>query len=123
MSDSAALVTALAYFEAWTGKDFDRAMRFLSDDIEALTPGGPVFGAAAFRQFMEPFSRSLVRAELRAAFGDDDTALVMYDTDTQLLDDAPGAEHVTVVDGRINRMRIIFDRAPFIEARQRAVTG
>ena len=35
-----------------------------------------------------------------AAFGDDETALIMYDTETVPVKSAPGAECVTVQDGR-----------------------
>jgi len=37
--------------------------------------------------------------------------------------DAPCAECVTVRDGKITHMRIIFDRLPFDEARRAATTG
>jgi ketosteroid isomerase-like protein len=37
--------------------------------------------------------------------------------------DAPGAECVTVRDGKITRMRVIFDRLPFEEARRAAEAG
>jgi hypothetical protein len=55
--------------------------------------------------------------------GDDEKAVVMYDTDTVPVKDAPGAECVTVRDGKITHMRIIFDRQPFDEARRAAATG
>jgi hypothetical protein len=44
----------------------------------------------------------------------------MYGTDTVPVQNAPGAEYVTVQDGRITYMRIIFDRAPFDAARRAA---
>jgi hypothetical protein len=121
--DGAALQTALAYYEAWTGKDFDRAMTYVADDVECLGPAGRLVGAAAFRAFMEPFSQAVTHTELLAAFGDDDTALLMYDTGTERVPRAPGAERLTVRDGVITQLRIIFDRAPFIAARQRAEAG
>ncbi|GIG65283.1 nuclear transport factor 2 family protein [Phytomonospora endophytica] len=117
MSDSTALRTALAYHHAWTGGDFEDAMAFIADDIVCLGPAGRVEGAAAFRDFMGPFSKIATKVELRAAFGDDTNAVVVYDTDTVPVKDAPGAEWVTVEDGRITRMRIIFDRLPFEAAR------
>ncbi|MDM7854996.1 nuclear transport factor 2 family protein [Cellulomonas alba] len=117
---SPGLATELAYFQAWTTEDFDVAMQYIADDIVCRTPGGPVTGAAAFRAFMEPFARSVVRAEVVAGFGEGDTAVLVYDTETTLVADAPGAEHVTVVDGRIAQMRIIFDRLPFDAARRAA---
>lgn len=113
-----ALETALAYHHAWSTGDFDRAMTHIATDITCQAPAGTMKGADAFRAFMEPFSRIATRVELRAAFGDDDTAVVVYDTDTVPVKDAPGAEWVTVEDGRITHMRIIFDRLPFEEARR-----
>ena len=119
-STSAALRTALAYYEAWTGHDFDRAMTFVADDVICDAPAGKVVGAQAFQAFMGPFSQLVVESSIVAAFGDDTTALLMYDTSTRAVPNAPGAEHLTVVDGAITHIKIIFDRQPFTEARQRA---
>jgi ketosteroid isomerase-like protein len=113
-----ALDVALAYHQAWTGGDFERAMTYIADDIVRQAPAGPMTGADAFRTFMEPFTRIVTRSHLVAAFGDDQIAVVVYDTDTVPVNDAPGAECVTVEDGKITRMRIIFDRLPFEEARR-----
>jgi hypothetical protein len=51
-----------------------------------------------------------------AGFGDEDTAIVLYDTDTTPVKHAPGAEYVTVVDGKIVQSHFVFDRLPFREA-------
>jgi hypothetical protein len=75
----------------------------------------------AFRGFMGPFVQILTSSKLIAAFGDQETAVVMYDTGTVPVKDAPGAECVTVKDSKITQMRIIFDRLPFEEARKAAV--
>ena len=114
----AALETALAYYRAWTSHDFERAMTYIADDIVCQAPAGRVEGAAAFRGFMGPFAQILTRSNLIAAFGDDTTAVLMYDTDTLPVTDAPGAECLSVADGKITRMRIIFDRLPFEAARR-----
>jgi len=118
-----ALETALAYHQAWTSHDFERAMTYIADDIVCQAPAGALEGAEAFRGFMGPFVRSLTRSDLIAAFGDDQTAVVMYDTDTVPVSNAPGAECVTVNDGKIIHMRIIFDRLPFEQARRAARPG
>jgi ketosteroid isomerase-like protein len=119
-NDSAALETTLAYFHAWSGGDFDSAMTYVSDDIVCQAPAGTLEGPEAFRDFMGPFSQIVTKAEVVAAFGDDTTAVLVYDTDTVPVKDAPGAECHTVVDGRITHIRIIFDRQPFTEARRAA---
>lgn len=115
-----ALDTALAYFRAWTGHDFDAAMTFVHEDIVCLAPAGRLQGAAAFRAFMGPFVGLLTQARLIAAHGDASTAVLVYDTVTVPVPHAPAAECHTVVDGRITQLRIIFDRVPFEAARQSA---
>ncbi len=119
-NDSPALQTALAYHRAWTSHDFERAMTYIADDIVCLAPAGRLDGADAFRGFMGPFVEILTSSNLVAAFGGETTAVLMYDTDTRPVKDAPGAECLTVRDGKIVRMRIIFDRLPFESARQAA---
>ena len=115
-----ALQTALTYHQAWTSHDFDEAMNYIADDIICQAPAGTIEGAEAFRGFMGPFTEILTASKLIAAFGDDEKAVVMYDTDTVPVRDAPGAECLTVRNGKITHMRIIFDRLPFDAARRAA---
>ena len=117
---SPALQTALAYYQAWTGHDLDKAMSYIADDIVCDAPAGRLEGAPAYRGFMGPFVQILRGATLIAAFGDDQTALIMYDTETVPVPSAPAAECVTVTDGKITYSRFIFDRAPFDAARKAA---
>jgi ketosteroid isomerase-like protein len=122
-TQSPALSTALAYHRAWTSHDFEQAMTYIADDIVCDAPAGRLVGAEAFRGFMGPFVGILTRSNLIAAFGDRTTALVMYDTDTVPVNNAPGAECCTVRDGKITHLRIIFDRLPFEAARRAAAQG
>jgi SnoaL-like domain len=117
---SPALRTALDYYQAWTDHDLDRAMSYIADDIVCDAPAGRLEGAAAYRSFMGPFVQTLRTSKLIAAFGDDQTALIMYDTETVPVPSAPGAECVTVIDGKITYSRFVFDRAPFDAARKAA---
>ena len=119
-NEGKALQVALAYHDAWTSKDFERAMTYVADDIVCDAPAGRIEGAQAYREFMGPFVQILRRAEVIAAFGDDVRALIMYDTQTVPVPSAPGAECVTVEDGKIVRSRFLFDRLPFEEARAAA---
>lgn len=119
-SSSPALDTALAYHRAWTSHDFERAMTHIAEDIVCDAPAGRMEGNEAFRDFMEPFVRILIGSNMLAAFGDDTTALLMYDTETVPVKNAPGAECLTVRDGKIAHIRIVFDRMPFEAARSAA---
>lgn len=115
---SPALEVALAYYHAWTGKDLDRAMSYIADDIVCEAPAGRLEGADAYRAFMGPFVQILVGSHIIASFGDERRALVMYDTETVPVKRAPGAECVTVRGGKIIHSHFIFDRAPFEAARR-----
>jgi ketosteroid isomerase-like protein len=113
-----AVNTAVAYHQAWTRGDFEQAMTYVDPDIVCDTPAGPVRGAEAFRAFMGPFAATVRSSQLLAAHGDNENAVLVYDTATPLVSSAPGAEWHTVAAGRIVAMRIIFDRLPFQRARQ-----
>jgi hypothetical protein len=95
-------------------------MTFIAEDVVCDAPSGRLDGADAFRGFMEPFTRIVTRSALIAAFGNDHTALLMYDTDTVPVAHAPGAEWLAVKGGTITHIRIVFDRTPFAAARQAA---
>ena len=114
---SPALRTALAYYQAWTSHDLDKALSYIADDIVCDAPAGRLEGAEAYRGFLGPFVQILTSAKMIAAFGDDETALVMYDTESVPVKSAPGAECVTVKSGKITHSRFVFDRAPFDAAR------
>jgi ketosteroid isomerase-like protein len=119
MTDSSiAREIAIAYYDAWTGKDMDRAMSYVADDIVCDAPAGRIEGIAAYREFLGPFTQILLEANLIAAFGDDKTAVLVYDTRTVPVPHAPGAECLTVADGKVVYNRFIFDRLPFAEARR-----
>jgi ketosteroid isomerase-like protein len=117
---SSAQHTALAYFEAWTSHDMDRAMSYIAEDIVCDAPPGRIEGAEAYRGFLEPFADILKKASLIASFGDEETAVLVYDTESVPVASAPGAECVTVRNGKITYSRFIFDRTPFDAARAAA---
>lgn len=118
--NSPALQTALEYYEAWTSHDMDKAMSYLADDFVCDSPAGRLEGVEAYRAFLGPFVQILTGSTLNASFGDDDTAIVMYDTETVPVKSAPGAEWMAVREGKITYCRNIFDSAPLIAAIQAA---
>ena len=115
---SPAMRTALAYYEAWTSHDLDKAMSYIADDVVLDSPAGRLEGTEAYRGFLGPFLQIFTGSKMIAAFGDDETALVMYDTETVPVKSAPAAECVTVKDGKITYSRNVFDSAPIVAALQ-----
>jgi limonene-1,2-epoxide hydrolase len=117
---STPLETVLAYYKAWTGDAFDDAMTYVAEDVVCETPLGRFEGAAAFRAFLEPFAQRLIDSSLIAAYGDEDAAMMLYDTTTPFVANGTAAEHMTVQDGRITRIKLVFDQLPGVEARKAA---
>ncbi len=88
-------------------------MSFVADGIVCDAPAGRLEGARAYQGFLESFLELLKSAEMIAAFGDDEEALPMYDTETVPVPSAPAAAYFKVEDGKITRLRFIFDRVPY----------
>jgi len=118
--NSPALAVAMAFYQAWTGKDLDRAMSYVSDDVVCEAPPGRIEGIEHYRAFWAPFLQIFTKADVIAAFGDGETALLMYDAHTTLVPSALTAEWFTIKDGKISHNRILFDRTPFEAARKAA---
>jgi len=72
---------ALAYYKAWASKDLEQTMSFIADEIVCDAPAGRIEGARAYRGFLESFFQLLKHAELIASFGEDETAILLYDND------------------------------------------
>lgn len=108
-----ALTTALAYHQAWTSHNLDQAMTYIADDITCHAPGGTIFGAQPYRDFLGGFMTRLTGVEPLAAFGDDTTAVLFYYPHTANVSDAPTAECFTVTGGKITRSVLVFDRPSF----------
>src|SRR5215472_10052702 len=116
MTDPAAppaLSTVLAYHQAWTSHNLDRAMAYIADDITCDAPGAQISGAQQYRGFPGGFMAQLTGVQTVAAFGDDTTAVLFYYPHTANVSDAPTAECFTVADGKITRSVLVFDRPSF----------
>jgi hypothetical protein len=108
-----ALATALAYHQAWTSHDLDRAMTYIAGDITCEAPGARIAGAQRYRDFLGRFMAQLTGVETTAAFGDDTTAVLFYYPHTAQVSNAPTAECFTVSGGKITRSVLVFDRPSF----------
>jgi ketosteroid isomerase-like protein len=120
--DSPALEVARAYYQAWTGKDVEAAMGQLADDVVCDAPAGRIQGVDAYREFLGPFrpdaDRHRAAGRLRRRHHGGAGVRHPHPAGGQ----RPGAECLTVRDGKIVHNRFIFDRLPF-EAARRAAGG
>ncbi|MFI7132766.1 nuclear transport factor 2 family protein [Nonomuraea sp. NPDC050153] len=105
------------FVRAWTGKDVDKALSLLADDVVCQAPTGTFEGVEGYRRFLEPFATSLKSATVIDVLGDDTNAATVYTTDTPLLKDFRGIDYLTVENGKITRVISVFDLLPMARAR------
>ncbi len=108
MSDSLALNVARAYHRAWTGGSFEEAAGYLADDLTVEVPINSYPTKASFVEAVR-FTRDMTSGiELLSELGGDGEALMLYD---MLLPFGAMrvAEHFSVSDGRIDRIRQVHD--------------
>ena len=106
-----ALTTALAYHGAWTGQDFDAAIRLLADPLEVEVPINDYPTKASFADALRGFGSLTRRVDLLAEMQAGDEAMLLYDMDVERLGSMRVVEHFTVQDGRIVRLRQVHDTA------------
>jgi limonene-1,2-epoxide hydrolase len=111
MSTPDALSTARAYHERWTSGDFDAAAALLSPDLAVEVPINEYSGGEDFAAAVRRFGSMVTRTELISELAGAGEAMLLYDMDVDGLGAMRVAEHFTVVDGRIVRLRQIHDTA------------
>ena len=83
-------------------------------------PSGQLRGIEQYRPFLANFVPIVKGYDMIAAFGDAETAVLVYDLHTIPVSSALTCECFTVSDGRITRNRLIFDQTPYAAARQQS---
>jgi len=107
---SAALDTARAFEAAWQAKQFDKARSYLADDVVFDSPFGRETSADAVMGQYAGISQVVSGpADEIAAFGDDETALIMYALPTSLFGTQVNAMRYTVRKGKITAQTLIYD--------------
>lgn len=111
MSTKAALDVVREYHRAWTGKNFETAIRLLAPDLAVEVPINAYPTKASFAAALTAFGGLVRSVVLLAELGNETEAMLLYDMDVERLGPLRVAEHFTVVDGRIARIRQIHDTA------------
>jgi hypothetical protein len=108
----AALAIVRAYHQAWTGKDFSRAIGLLSPALVVEVPINEYSTKESFAVALSAFGRMVTRVELLSAMSSGADAMLLYDLQVERLGHMRVAEHFTVGGGQITRIRQIHDTAP-----------
>jgi hypothetical protein len=104
---------AEGFFNAWTGKDFERARGLLHDDVSFEGPIDSFSDADSYLASLRQLSGIVTGAEKRKVFVDGDDVCVIYDLKTAPVPSSPTCEWYQVRDGKIASVSVIFDARPF----------
>jgi hypothetical protein len=104
------------YHGHWTGRDFKAAAALLSPGLVVEVPVNEYPTAESFVEALVSFGSMTQAVALLAEFGDGDEAMLLYDMDVAELGTMRVAEHFTVADGLIARIRQVHDTAALREA-------
>ncbi|WJE30648.1 nuclear transport factor 2 family protein [Bacillus altitudinis] len=110
-----ALEVARAYFDAMANKDIDKIMSLASDEIICNSPVGQLVGTQSFRGFQEGFARMINKLTLVAAFGNDEQAVIIYESETIPVKNSTVVEYIIVKNGKMASTQVIYDATPFQE--------
>lgn len=107
--DQDARSVAHAYFHHWTEHRFAEASALLDPSLEVEVPLHEYPTRASFEQALAGFGAMVERVEMLSELGGDGEAMQLYDMQVTGLGTIRIAEHFTVRDGRILRLRQIHD--------------
>jgi ketosteroid isomerase-like protein len=111
MSSKGTATIIRVYYDAWTAKDFDLAASLLAGDLKVEVPVNEYPTTGSFAAALRSFGSMSTRAELLAAMSAGPEGMLLYDMDVPGLGTLRVAEHFTVQDGKITRIRQIHDTA------------
>jgi hypothetical protein len=100
-----------AYHRGWTSRRFDESIDLLAPDLSVEVPINAYPTRDSFAQALIAFGGMVQRVDVLATFARGDEAMLLYDMEVDGLGKLRVAEHFTVRDGKIARLRQIHDTA------------
>ena len=113
---AATLDVVRRYHRAWTSKDFAQAGRCLATELATEVPLRTYESREHFLEALTGFGGLVAAVDVLAEFSRGDEAMLLYDMDVERIGTLRVAEHFTVADGRITRIRHVHDTAALRDA-------
>lgn len=110
------LTIALAYFKAWSSKEFDKAANSLSEDISFETPINSYGNKQTWMEAVKFTGMAVSGVKLLAEFGNEDEALLLYDMVLNPIGNLRIAEHFKISNSKITMIRHVHDTAELRKA-------
>jgi uncharacterized protein YndB with AHSA1/START domain len=104
------------YHGSWTSGNFDAARRLLDPELETDVPLNDYAGREDFVADLAGFGALVSRADVLAEFENGSEALLLYDLEADGVGPLRVAEHFTIAQGRITRIRHVHDTAQLRKA-------
>lgn len=111
MANTDALSVTRAYHRAWTSKNFPQAIDLLAANLLVEVPVNDYPTIDLFAQALTAFGGMVKSVTLLGEFTQGNEVVLLYDMDVERLGAMRIAEHFTVVNGKIARIRQIHDTA------------
>jgi hypothetical protein len=108
MSDGAR-EAAQTYFAAWQARDFDQLRSVLADDATNRGPLGAANTGQECLDDLRDMARIVTGLNVNKVFTDGPDVLTWYDLHTLSASPTPAATWMHVEDGKITRIRTVFD--------------
>jgi hypothetical protein len=105
------LLIVREYHRAWTSKNFEEAGRNLADNLKTEVPINTYNSTGEFLEALAGFGQLVTGVDLLAEFSNGDEAMLLYDAVVEPIGTLRVAEHFTVANGRITRIRHVHDTA------------
>ncbi len=100
-----------AYHRGWTSKNFEEAIPLLAPNLRVEVPINDYPTTESFAKALAGFGGMVKNVVLLGEFAEGDAAMLLYDMEVDRLGKMRIAEHFTVAEGRITRIRQIHDTA------------
>jgi hypothetical protein len=104
-----ARTAAETYFDAWQARDFDRLRSVLADDATFRGPLGVANNGDECLAGLQGMAKVLTGINIAKIFVDGPDVLTWYDLHSTQASPTPTANWMHVEDGKITRIRAVFD--------------
>ncbi|MGH2868127.1 MAG: nuclear transport factor 2 family protein [Solirubrobacteraceae bacterium] len=112
MTSPNALSVVRRYHLGWTSGNYDQSIDLLAPSLNVEVPINDYPTAQSFAEALRAFGEMVNTVDLLSEMTDGDEAMLLYDMRVNQLGQLRVAEHFTVTDGKIVRLRQIHDTAP-----------
>lgn len=107
---------AVAYYTALGEKNIEAVKKYLHPDIQFTDPQEKVIGREAVLKAAKGFTTIFKTLKIRAKFGSDDQAMIIYDVDIPgLSKHLLAASLLSFQDGLIAKIDLIYDTGCLME--------